>query len=283
MLDREEYIEQSHFYRLLAERMKDNLPVQEILLQAKAEVLATTKLPLAIDFLLAELKHTGVIASAMARLAHYFTAFQTYVIAEAESDTGRFDFRVGLEILRREAEYRSAGGSPQGIFFYEFECLARNRLSYDRGLKAIAADPSFDDAWREWILTVRRQIGLVDLCDMVYVRSEYCRTLEARRTGDRDTPPVRPILFGEKEGRIALANRQRDPLFMFAAMQRQLGYPQVPRPQREEEEHRLLYQLMRKVEQLETRIKLQEEEQKGGIDITRFYVTSPEKEPRKPS
>ena len=35
-----------------------------------------------------------------------------------------------------------------------------------------------------------------------------------------------PPLFAEKEGKIAKANRGRDPL-LFAALQRQLGYPEV--------------------------------------------------------
>ena len=42
------------------------------------------------------------------------------------------------------------------------------------------------------------------------------------------TPPL-PPLFGEKEGKIARASRGRDPLYLFAALQRQLGYPEVPR------------------------------------------------------
>jgi 3-oxoacyl-[acyl-carrier protein] reductase len=39
----------------------------------------------------------------------------------------------------------------------------------------VAADPLFDEAWREWIDMVRRQVGLVDFCDMIYVRSELYR------------------------------------------------------------------------------------------------------------
>ena len=39
-------------------------------------------------------------------------------------------------------------------------------------------------------------------------------------------PPHEP-LFGEKEGKIAKASRGRDPLYLFAALQRQLGYPEV--------------------------------------------------------
>ena len=55
------------------------------------------------------------MSSAMARLPHYFTPFQTYVIGEAEAERGRFDIRVAMDILRHEAEYRSKGRSPQGV------------------------------------------------------------------------------------------------------------------------------------------------------------------------
>ena len=50
-----------------------------------------------------------------------------------------------------------------------------------------------------------------------------------------------------------------------------LGYPEVPRPQRAEAEQALLPQLARRMEQLETRLKLVEEEQRGGIDLSKFY------------
>ena len=51
---------------------------------------------------------------------------------------------------------------------------------------------------------------------------------EQRRRNPTYEPPV-PPLFGEKEGKIAKASRGRDPLYLFAALQRQLGYPEVPR------------------------------------------------------
>jgi hypothetical protein len=78
------------------------------------------------------------------------------------------------------------------------------------------------------------------------------------------------VLFGEREGRIALANRRKDPLFLFASLHRQLGYPEVPRPQVAAQEA-LLPQIARRLEQLETRMKLMEEEQRGGLDLTKFY------------
>ena len=135
-----------------------------------------------------ELRLTGGFATAMGHLPHYFTPFQTYVVAEAERAEGRFDFRIGLEILEREAQYRAAGASPQGIFLYQFETLCRNRLGYDRGLEAIAGDEIYGDDWREWILTVRRQIGLIDFSDMIYVRSELYRQNPRR---GREADPLR--------------------------------------------------------------------------------------------
>jgi len=271
MLKLEEYVEQAYLFRVIGERLPESLPLQELLTQVREELLTTTKLPMAVDFLLSELRHLGVFGSAMVRLPHYFTSFQTYIVREAESDRGRFEIRVAFEILRHQAEFLAKKEvSPQGVFLYQFETLCRNRLSYDYGLKAMSEDPIYDDHWREWILTLRHQIGLVDLADMVYVRSQHYlnRKMPA---GDSPPPPEKPTLFGEKEGKIALANRQKDPLYLFAALQRHLGYPRVPRPKRIDQSPQRIPQLMRRVEQLETRIKLIEEEQRNGIDITQFY------------
>ena len=221
-LDREEYVEQAYFFQVLRERMQQSMATQDLLDAVRQEILATTMLPFAVDFMASELRLTGGFATAMARLPHYFTPFQTYVVAEAEKAEGQFDFRIALDILQREVEYRAGGASPQGIFLYQFECLCRNRLGYDRGLDAVAGDPMYDADWREWIGTVRRQIGLVDFADMIYVRSELYR--KTREKAEK------PILFGEKEGRIALANRRKDPLYLFSALQRHLGYPAVPQP-----------------------------------------------------
>jgi len=270
MLDREEYIEQAYLFRVLGERMKREAATQELLGLVREEILSTTKLPMAIDFLASELKHVGTFSSAMARLRHYFTTFQTFVVAEAENERGRFDLNVALKILEREALYRAEKPPPQGVFLYQFECLCRNRLGYDKGLEAVAGDPAFDDAWREWILIVRRQVGIVDFGDMIYVRSEQFVKDRLRRDAGA-TPLEKPVLFGEKEGRIAWANRRKDPLLLFAALHRQLGYPSVPKPVPIDETPAILPQLMRRVERMEARIKLLEEEQKGGIDLSKFY------------
>ena len=82
----------------------------------------------------------------------------------------------------------------------------------------------------------------------------------------------KPMLFGEKEGKIAWANRKKDPLYLFAALQRHLGYPAVPRPKKLDETQSALPLILNRLERLETRLKLLEEEQKkGGIDLAKFY------------
>jgi len=291
-LDREEYIEQHHLFTVLRERLAENVPAQEVLASVREEILVTTKLPMAIDFLLAELRHRGEFAEGMKKLAHYFTPFQCYVISEAENDRRRFDLRIALDILAREAKFRADPEiSRQGLFLYHFEALCRNRLGYDPGLEAMAQDPSFDEPWREWILTVRRQIGIVELADLIYVRSAYYR----QRNDDPNSAEQAELspaevsgdgtacLFGEREGRIAWANRLKDPLVLFAALHRQLGYPQVPRTKRADPEERLLPVLARRMEQLEGRLKLLEEEQRGGIQLERFYAQQKPEAPAEPT
>jgi hypothetical protein len=280
-LSREEYIEQAHFFRALGERLAGNLPAQEVIASVREEVLATTKLPMALDFLLGELRHEGVLGPAMTLLPHYFTPFQAFVIQESENERLRFDLRIGLEILRVEAEYKAGEPTTQGIFLYQFEALCRNRLGYDRGLNAVARDPAFGATWSDWIQKVRRQIGMVDIADLIYVHSEYYWQRQGEpksvSNGDDVVPPTDSavVLFGEREGRIALANRHKDPLFLFSSLQRQLGYPAVPRQKPADKEQALLPQLARRLEQLETRLKILEEEQRGGLDLSQFYERPP--------
>lgn len=270
VLDREEYVEQAYFFGALGERMQQNVATQDALNTIRGEILATTRLPHAIEFLTSELRLKGVFATAMARMSHYFTAFQTYIISEAEDEEGRFDFNVALKILEEEASYRAKGATPQGVFLFQFESLCRNRLNYDRGLQAIAADPIFNDDWSKWILDARRQIGIVDVADLIYIASLYYQ----RHGGPGGRPRAdvsKPALFGEKEGKIALANRRRDPLYLFSALARHLNYPRVPRPKPADETRTLLPGLVRRMERLESRLRLVEEEQRGGIDLDRYF------------
>lgn len=283
-LGREEYVEQAHFFQSLGERLQQNIPAQEVIASLREEVLATTKLPMAVDFLLSELRHAGVMGTAMAKLPHYFTPLQAYIVEAGESEGGRFDLRVGLDILRRDAEYRAGvslsgqSGLPsaptrQGLFLYQFEALCRNRLSYDRGLTAIAADSAFAETWREWILQLRGRVGMVDVADIIYVHSEHAKHVDDRKRSQKDGSSSygAVILFGEREGRIALANRKKNPLLLFNSLHRQLGYPEVPQTAVFDEEEALLPQLARRVEQMEKRLGLLEEEQRGGFDLTQFY------------
>lgn len=268
LLDREEYIEQAYFFRTFRERQANNQATQEILQGIHEEILSTTRLPFAIQFLATELKHSGLLSSGFARLGHYFTPFQTYVIRRTEEEAARFTMDTALQVLEREAEYRSGGLTPQGLFIYQFEVLSRNRLGYDEGLAAIGADPFFSVEWRDYVALVRRQGGTVEFADLVFVRSELY-VLEQRRQQQDYLPPV-PPLFGEKEGKIAKANRGRDPLYLFAALQRQLGYPRVPRPTPPDDLATRVLALKARVRDLEQRLQLVEGELRGQIDLSKF-------------
>lgn len=273
MLEKEEYVEQAYFFQSIVERLGENIPLQELFRSLREEVLSTTKLPLAIDFLYSEIKHAGCFAPAMVKLGHYFSPYQTYMIAAAEEDTGRFDMRVALSILHHLAEFLSKTPPLPAVFLYQFEVLCRNRLRYDRGLDAMAADPMYPQDWKDWLNETRRQLGIIGLGEMIYVRSEQYLQHRAAREGGV-VQPEKPILFGQKEGKIALANRKKDPLLLFAALQRHLGYPRVPRLEKHEDPNETIPLMVRRMERLEQRIKLLEEEQLGGIDITKFYTGS---------
>ncbi|WP_442507504.1 hypothetical protein SH528x_006430 [Novipirellula sp. SH528] len=274
-LDRAEYVEQGYLFQLLKERIGEQMPMQELLEQARFELLTTTNLPIAVEYLLTELKHSGLMAPAMRRMSHYFNTFQTYLIDEAEQETGRFATETALHILEADAKYRATNATPAGLFLFQFEALCRNRLNYDKGLTAISQDPIYDATWSKWILIIRAQVGLIDFADLLFFASEDYRhrLIEAEQSLDGKGP----FLFGEKEGRIAFGNRRKEPLYLFAAMQRHLGYPAVPRHKIIKRDHEIIPQLARRIERLETRVKMFEEEQRGGMDITRFYEKNKDK------
>ena len=270
VLDREEYIEQAYFFHAFRERILDGLPSQEILARVSEEILSTTKLPLAISFLTSEIKGVGLMAPAMARLRHYFTPFQAHVIGQAEGDFSRFSMDQALLVLEREAKFKADGPTSAGLFVYQFEALSRNRLGYTKGLDALAADPFYDDDWRAYIRQLGARLGDVDFADLIYVRSAYF-VAERRRTNP-DYAPKYPTLFGEKEGKIARANRGRDPLYLFSALQRQLGYPEVPRPRRPDEAEGRIALLEQRVTMLENRLKAAEADNRDDFDVSQVIV-----------
>src|SRR5437588_8183335 len=103
-LDREEYIEQAYFFRVFRERLATNLAAQEVLERIHEEILSTTRLPYAIQFLATELKHSGLLSSGFARLPHYFTAFQAFVVRQTEDENRRVSIETAMLVLEREAE-----------------------------------------------------------------------------------------------------------------------------------------------------------------------------------
>lgn len=282
ILDREEYVEQAYFFRTYLERLNSDATAQDILSSIHEEILSTTKLPIALEFLSGEIQLNGRMSEGMQRLAHYFTAFQTYVMRCSEEDTSSFDHRIALQILASEAEYRTSGPTPAGLFVFQFECLARNRLGYDQGIEAMAADPVYDEHWSEWIRKIRRVLGTTDFGDMIYLRSEQYVLDSRRHLQNPDFEADWPILFGQKEGRIAKANRGKDPLYMFAALQRQLGYPQVPRPKPRDDKPVLHPALEQRLQRIEKHMQLIDMDLKGGIDLSKFYVKPPSSEDDRP-
>ncbi|HLQ43627.1 MAG TPA: hypothetical protein VK137_02775 [Planctomycetaceae bacterium] len=272
LLDREEYIEQAHFFRVFGERLRENISSQEILATVQEEILSTTKLPMAIDFLRSEIVLTGCMSDAMVRLEHYFAPFQAFIVKQAEQDQkSRFDQFMALEILQKEAEHRANHPTPQGLFIFQFECLARNRLGYNDGLLAIASDPMYDESWRDWFTLLRRELGTSDFADLLYLRSEYFVEDRRRTTRDDKFNVSYPLLFGVREGRIAKAHRQKEPLYMFAALQRQLGYPAVPRFKPKSEQPVIHPVLEQRLQRIEQSIKLLQSELKGGLDLSQFF------------
>lgn len=266
--DRDECIEQAYFFRVFRDRLAENMPAQEVLSRMHEELLTTTRMPMAVQFLAAELRHTGLLASGFARLGHYFTPFQAFTIRQAEQEKFKFSMPMALLVLEREATYKATGPTPAGLFVYQFEAIARNRLGYDDGLAASSGDPFFDADWKAYIDLVRRQVGTYDFADLVYVRSDQY-VADQRRTHPGYEPPV-PPLFGEKEGKIAKASRGRDPLFLFAALQRQLGYPEVPRPKPKDDVNAQIESLKVKLREIEARLRMAESELRGTFDPTEF-------------
>ncbi len=271
-LSREEHVEQAYFFRVLRERLKDHVPVQEVLLSIREEVLATTRLPMAIDFLSGEIQHHGRLGRGMDHLKHYFTPFQSFIMSRAEEDSARLDFSIALQNLEKEADYLSRlPVEPAALFIYHFECLARNRLGYDAGIKAIAADPNYSSDWRAWITRIRMELGTREFADLIYSQSQQYVEDRRRELRGQDPQITAKILFDAQAGRIARANLGKDPLYMFAALQRQLGYPAVPRQAAAASGPIIPPQVEMRFQRIEARLGLVEQEQRGGIDLSNFF------------
>jgi hypothetical protein len=263
VLDPEEYIEQAYFFGVFRERLAENQAAQDVLERLHEEILATTRLPLAIQFLATDIKHTGLLASGFRRLSHYFTPFQAYIVSRAEEPGARFSMDLALRCLEAEATYRSKQPSPAGLFVFEFEVMCRNKLGYDEGLTAMGEDAAFGAEWVGYLETVRRNVGEVDFADLIYVRSELGNQEALKREPESKLPPA---LFGAKEGKIAKASHGRDPLYLFSALQRQLGYPEVPRLTQRDDPRAALAAIQAKLVELDQKVRLLDGEVRGAVD-----------------
>lgn len=273
MLAAEEYIEQAYFFRALRDRLGENRAAQEILDNIHLELLATTKMPTAVQFMAAELRHTGDLSSAFAKLPHYFTPYQAFVLSKAEQDYSKFTFEQATLILEREAMYRAGKVSPAGLLVYQLETIARNRLGYQQGLKSLEQDGFYDIGWREFIALVRQQLDIREFAEMIFARSQHYVTQRRRAEPGYEPPFV--VLFGEKEGMIAAANRGKDPTYFFATLQRQLGYPEVPRHAPKDTLREQLTEMQKKIKAVETRMNLLDSALGGNVDFSQFTVPKP--------
>lgn len=272
-MNHEEYVEQEYFFRCFRERVADGRSAQEVLAGLTEELLSATRLPMAVEFVLAELKHAGELGAAFARLPHYFTPFQAYVVSQAEAEGARFPMELALEILELEAKYRAGSPTRAGLFVYQFEAVSRNRLGYLQALARIGQDDFYDDAWRGFIQWVRRELGAREFSELLFARSLH--HVQVRRRSDPDYEPPVPVLFGEKEGKIAAANRGKDPIYLFATLQRQLNYPVVPRPTPGQRTSEWLHEIASRLQFVEARIANLEATLTNSLDLTKYYVQPP--------
>lgn len=102
----------------------------------------------------------------------------------------------------------------------------------------------YSDDWRRWILRLQSELGTLELAELIYRVSEHFYT--RRATG-------------------------RDPLYLFAALQRHLGYPSVPKSVVNDDNERLPKALEVRLQKIEQKLKILEMETKGGLDLSRFY------------
>ena len=265
---RDECIEQAYFFRILRERVEANLAAQDVMMGLSEELLSTTRLPMAVQFVASELKHSGSMANGFDKIPHYFTPFQRFVIRQTEDDKRKLTFSTSMLLLEREARYKADEMTPAGLFVFQFECLTRNKLGYEDGLTAMSLEPTQSKEWQANASMFRKQIGIVEFSELVYLRSEYY-VADQKRIDPDFVPSLLP-LFGEKEGKIAKASLGRDQLFLFSALQRQLNYPEVPQPKPKDDPGILVQQLEAKLRDLDIRVRMMEAESRGNFDPTQF-------------
>ena len=270
VLDRDEYVEQAYFFRVFRERLADNLPAQDILTRVHEELLSSTRLPYAVQFLVAELKHSGLLANGFCETAALLHSVPG-VRRSGRPRTRRSGFRCRRPCSSWNARRSSRPRSPTkpGLFIYQFETIARNRLGYLDGTAAVAADPIYDADWRAFIGGLPRQVGDIDFADLVYLRSELYRAGAAaresvlravaaaavRREGGEDRQ-------GEPQPRPAVSLRRAPATTRVSRSATLLRSATTARSKWEK--------LETKLRELETRLKLAEGELRGNVDLSQF-------------
>ena len=146
----------------------------------------------------------------MSRLSHYFLLIRPLSFNRlkmiAVDSTCKLPW---LSCNRRQISYRIR--RPRS---FSINSRRLRRLPFDR-TSAMAKDPIFDPDWSEWIYIVRRQVGIVDLADLIFGERSLFRAVSAT------WPKVMRSLATKRADRWAIGT---NPLLLFAALQRHLGY-----------------------------------------------------------
>ena len=201
VLDRDEYVEQAYLFRAFRDRLADNLPAQDILTRVHEELLSSTRLPYAVQFLVAELKHSGLLASGFEKLPHYFTPFRR--LSSGKQKRNRALPMTTLCSSWSASALQSRDSNEAGLVHIPVRDDRRNRLGYLGGTAA-SRDPLYDGEWRAFVSGSKpRQVGDMDFADLVYLRSELYVQEQRRESIVRTFTNA---LFGEKEGKIAKAS-----------------------------------------------------------------------------
>ena len=137
-LDHDEYVEQAHFFRTLGERLPQNMPLQDLLLSCRTRSWRPRScLRVGVSARRAETfrrdRRGDGEAAALFHARSRPTSCRRRKTSEVVLTCGWLS-----NCCACEAEYLARGATRQGMFMYQFECLCRNRLRYERGLDAMA-------------------------------------------------------------------------------------------------------------------------------------------------
>ena len=269
VLDREEYIEQAYFFRASASGSPTTCRPRTSSPRLHEELLTTTRLPYAVQFLAAEIKHTGPARQRVREAAALLHPFQAFVIRQAEEEKQRFPMADGAAGAGTRGRVPGRAADQPGLFVYQFETIARNRLGYIDGLAAMAADPLYDADWRATSTSSAGRSATSTSRDLVYLRSELYVT-EQRRANPAYEPSRAAAL--RREGG---EDRQGQPRPRPAVpVRRAAAATRLPRgaavTQRDDGKTRSWSKIETKLRELETRLKLAEGELRGNIDLSQF-------------